>query len=419
MPLVALWTHAWEIWNTPEMPVERMENRRKRVLRDWKNSRMIHCTYCNHTTTSPLNTTYRYFYNEWRTVPSSRPNFKAVEAMTGEAARKNNSAQICYGSASYRDWYCYHLDKNLRHWRGEDPQVPVGLYFDTSGPTTCANAHHDHGVVIDGERKPYLAILTWRELSKRLRTIIKAVDPDAWLTVHMSGRPVPAYWGFYDIMIPGEQYAAFFTFKKAQAEAAGKPWPYDYTVMTQLDRVRAEYSSQGFGPAQVFLSEIWNFARGIPEAEQLPALRHLVGLLFVNDIRTWGGGRVELEVLEALWRHFGWDDEIVFHPYWRNQALIQPVPYDENRLVASLFTRRGRAFLFPFNNTDEAVEMAFDLRLEAVGVGGYAGGFLWDPLGGQRFPLTGTRVTVPVPPRDFRLLLLLPPGTDTASLTAP
>jgi len=406
IPIIDLWTHRWYLWNYPKLTQEQLENGRARYVRDWQQFKLIHCIYSNHITTSPMSPEYRYFYEEWRVVPSSKPNFKALDAMGIEKARKDHSGHICYGSESYTDFYTYYLQKALKYFHGENPAIPIGLYYDNSGAATCANRYHGHGVLVDGEWKPQLAILAWRRANERIRRIIKGITPNSWFTVHMSGRPTMAYWSFNDIMIPGEQYAAFFHLKKAQADAAGKPWPYDYTMMTQLDRVRAEYSSQGYGPAQVFLSEIWNFAKDRPAEEQAKARRHLFGLLFVNDVMSWGNDSAKLPVLEALWEHLGWDDRVEFIPYWRNQQYLNMDVYDENKIVASIFRRERKVCIFAFNNTDNKVLANFELKLEGLGIRGYENATLVEPIAKESFKLKGRRVSVPLPPRDFRILFL-------------
>jgi len=365
IPVINLWYHRWYLWNYMNLTQEQLEWGRKRVVKGWQQFKEIGCIYSNHITTSPMSPEYRYYYDEWRVVPSSKPNFAALDAMDIDKARKSHAAHICYGSESYSDFYMYYLQKALKYFHegdGTGPKVPIGLYYDNSGAASCGNRYHGHGVLVDGEYKPVKAILAWRRANERIRRIMKGITERSWFTVHMSGQPIVAYWSYNDIMIPGEQYAAFFHMKKAQADAEGKPWPYDYTLMTELDRVRAEYSSQGYGPAQVFLSEIWNFASKRPPEEQAKARRHLFGMLFVNDVMSWGNDSAKTPVLNALWEHLGWDDKVVFIPYWRNQQYLNMQPYDENKIVASIYEREGKIAIFAFNNTDKNVQASRNRR---------------------------------------------------------
>jgi len=382
VPIVCLWnTGVWPFWNAPKMTLKEMAGARKSKLERWLKYKVTDCIYSNHQGVSPMIPEYRYYQEEWRIVPSSRPNFAALDAQPLNKVRHTSYTAVCLGSESYADYHMYYLRKSLKYMTGRNPKIPVGLYYDVSHVASCANHYHGCGVKIDGQWKEKYALLEWRRNCERIRRILKGINRDAWYTVHMSGDPLMATWSFNDIMIPGEQYAAYFKMKKAQAQAAGEKWPDDYTKMCGLDRVRAEYSSQGYGPAQVFLSEIWTWAKGMSKEEQHAARRHCYGLMFVNDVASWANDSAKTLVLNAMWEHLGWDYKVKFIGYWQNQQYLNMQPYDENKIVASIYEREGK-------------------------IAGYENGKLVEPIDKKEYALSGTKVAVTLPRRDFQLFFL-------------
>jgi len=388
-----------------------LRKRREALKKRWEKERYICAHYLNLRIIDGKVPEYKYFQEEWRPVPSNRPDIKGKGTeLTG---KKNYIlAPVSFASKSYQDFYVYYLDKFMREMT-KDSSAPIGLYFDNAAAVTDQNPFNGIGYVDStGKRQPELAILPWREAMKRIYRVTKKYGQKNWITVHMSGQPHMAYWSFADVLIPGEQFASYFVMKKARE----KEWPYNYTKMLSLPRMRAEFTPYDWGGGLVFLSEIWNFAKNQPEEVKRRAADHFFGICFVNDTMTWGAGWAKGRVLDALSKYFAWDDDVVFHPYWNNQELISLEKFDIDKVVASLFTNhkydkltgKGKFYLmvFAFNDTDEEVSTGIKLNLSKLHMPEYRNGFLWDPLSDKKFYLSQGKGNITIPARNFRMLFL-------------
>jgi hypothetical protein len=327
-----------------------------------------------------------YYYEDWRNVP---------------AARSADAAQVCYGSDSYQNYYVYYFHKFWKEFH-EPEGLPFAIYYDVSRPMSCANLTHGCGYVDEqGKRHTELPILAWRETTKRLYTIMKSMGHDNWMTTHMSGHPGMAYWAFNDVMIPGEQWAAYMRMKKAEYEAAGKEWPLDYTRTLPLDRYRAEFSPWIWGPQTAFLSQSYAWLDPGDEFND----RHWCAINLVHDAFPYGGSITNIKLFPVL-REFGWDDKVECLPYWRNQKYVSLDIYDQDHFVATLWRREGKLMVLVFNNWDEDRTTTLTLHADALGIEAAGTGELVDVETEEVFPLEDGKTRFQVEQRNFRMLRL-------------
>ncbi|NOZ73805.1 MAG: hypothetical protein GXO90_00260, partial [FCB group bacterium] len=373
-----------------------LRKRREGLNKRWKKNHYICAHYLNHRFIDGRVPEYKYFQEEWRPVPSNRPDIKGKSMKLG--GQKNYiMAPVCYGSKSYQNFYIYYLDKFMREMTKDSP-APIGLYFDCGAAANDQNQLHGCGYIDStGKRRTELAILPWRETMKRIYRVTKKYGSKNWITFHMSGQPKMAYLSFADVLIPGEQFDSYFKMKKARE----KTWPYNYTKMLSLPRMRAEFTPYAWGGGQVFLSEIWNFARKQPKEVRQRAVDHFFGICFVNDTMTWGAGEAKGRVLAALSKYFPWDDDVVFHPYWNNQSLISMEKFNKDKIVASLFTNHKNnkysLMVFAFNDTDEEVSTDIELNLAKLHMPEHKNGILRDPISEKKFNLSDGKGNITIP----------------------
>ncbi|MBI4474190.1 MAG: hypothetical protein HY646_16080, partial [Acidobacteria bacterium] len=109
------------------------------------------------------------------------------------------------------------------------------------------------------------------------------------------------------------------------------------------------------------------------------------------------------EQLRDAQDEFGqWDDRMEFFPYWNNADYVTVTPRNEN-LVCSVFRGPSKAMLVVFNNTDQDIPTQITVNLPRLGVSGTT---LRDLVSRERFPLARGAADVPVPDRDYRMLVV-------------
>jgi len=197
---ITFWNGEWwwpqPHWNYPVLTAERIAEIKKSMLIQWKEKNHTHAFYMNHSNTDANTPEYRYYGEEWRVVPSPRVDFASFE----NDPKKAVATQVCYGSKSYRDFFLYHFAKMVKAFH-EPEGIPIALYFDCSGPVSCANRYHGCGYEDEeGKWRPEMKVLIQREVMQRIYQIVRDLGPDNWITTHMSGLPYMALWSFSDVM---------------------------------------------------------------------------------------------------------------------------------------------------------------------------------------------------------------------------
>ncbi|MEA3403136.1 MAG: DUF6067 family protein [Armatimonadota bacterium] len=376
-PNLALWMTHWCLGCSYPLPVrdksiEWLQARREQGVRTHAYTRLAQC--------SVKGPWYEYFRDEWRIDPGPRLDFNP-EAEWGKAN------PVCQNSASWRDWMVWSLREGIEELGA------AGIYYDVSRPALCVNHHHGCGYLNeDGEWEPETQILAARELQKRI-WIMMHEELGCEISHHMSGHLWTATQSFSDMLIDGENFTSMVK--------------DNYYELLPLDKFRAEFMGHQWGLTSIFLPE-FSRAQLTPDMkelyespEKLPVVRHLAGMIFLHDSIPWPSYS-DLTPYHTIWAaqdELGWGDEVQFLPYWDNAQYLEPMG---ERLVASIFRKDGRALVVLFNNTDEPREARLRFDLQALGVEAPA---LRDFETGERFELQEGATTVPIGPRDFRLLM--------------
>jgi len=400
--------------NYPNQSDARIQEMRERIKRDINKPQPHNHAYKHFDVHTDANTPeYRLYGEEWRCWPSARPDLSTVVGKPDAEIW----APVCYGSQSYLDFYLYHTQRYLSAIRGAE-KLPINIYIDCYGPVHCMNPYHGCGWIDEtGAHRTTYTILAQRAYMQRLNQIFADLGEDTWITVHMSGLPLMAIWGFADMIMPGEQFTSFFSKERARIDAAGETCPYSYGPYLSMDRFRAEFATAAYGVPQGFLYQgyIWRTAAEKEEIKRDPdvittgrlkaygaGMHHITGMCIVHDTLPWGGSSEEPYAMRTK---FKWDDTVRFHGYWDNSDLVHFDIQDEQKYVLSLMTRPDRFLLIAFNNTDAPVTGTATLNLEKLGFPQAVDAELLDLLSDERIPMSANRVTFTIPPRAVRLLM--------------
>lgn len=422
----------YETWpmplhNYPRLTEERFEQVLERVRKDYLEYNHF-CTYKHFDlSTTGRSPEYRTYGEEWRAWPAPKPDFDRLDANPNVRSWE----RICYGADSYLDFYTYYVRQYMTRLR-DGGKLPVLIYMDVTGPARCANPHHGHGWIDDnGIRQSTLAIRSQRAYMQRLHQIFAELGDDCYITVHMSGRPLMAIWGYADLLLPGEQYAAFFKQLRGKLDAAGEPCPASYIPFLTMDDFRAEFMPATHGVACGFLDQLYQMRNkeevdlmrkgykkvGREQARKDPAYnvllepewqrgrRHFADMCVVHDCFPWGGDH---DVTVALRNKFGWDDNVTFYGYWDNHNVCSLDIYDEQQYVVSLARRPERLAILAFNNTDRDVQGTITVDLAGLDLPQLADATLVDLLTGEAVDHAGGTFTCTMPARKLRVLCLGP-----------
>ena len=98
----------------------------------------------------------------------------------------------------------------------------------------------------------------------------------------------------------------------------------------------------------------------------------------------------------------GWDERIVFHPYWEQGAVKLASP-KSNRILASAYTKEGKMLLAILNDTDKEETVRLELDVDKLGVKeGMKGHDVWEP---ESTWVLSKSLEAKMQPRGFRLVL--------------
>jgi hypothetical protein len=326
------WSKHWNyhnFWNERAFDPDFIKSFKKGVMERWQTQKQAYCLYVNVTTSDANTPEYRRFRYEWAGKDSTDPMPYAPETKM-----KRQRVRINPDCPSYIDFYIWHLDKTLRYLTN-DGEFPIHLYFDNTDSR--------------------------RTLFKRVYGVVKKINPLNQIFVHMSGDNNMYAWAFCDWLIEGEENSARYR----SYRASNPDLPRDYTHIIDVYKVASRYSPFAFGD-KFFLYQFWGWNKTHPEQAR-KARAHLWSLLFVHDGTTWAaGGPAEKQALVDL----GWDDQVEFIPYWRENSGIR-VQCEAEPVVASGWKRGPKNLLVMIvNDTDTAATGKLSVDFDAFGFTG-------------------------------------------------
>jgi hypothetical protein len=326
-----------------------------------------HVTAGVYVTTSgmhPDSPEYAYWQDEW----TSNPNFRYVYNPAHPNRDQSLDVPVCQESKSWRDFFVWYYAKYL-------DETPVrGCYAD-DGPNTCTNTLHGCGVRgRDGVLFQTNAYLGYREINKRLYTLLRSKYPDGTYSVHhMSGQHNLACDAFFDYYADGENFTSRLSMKEP-----------GYWSHYRVDSFKAQSMGHNFGPAGWFLHELsvlrGNFVdpRSGEDPEKVYELKgwldyctgsseYMHGLIMLHDSCIWEGNSLKspLARLRAALRKYGWGMQYQFVPYWEQQIVKLDGP--DQYVSFYLDKANQRALILFLNNADTEGIMTWEPQWEALG----------------------------------------------------
>ena len=276
------------------------------------------------------------------------------------------------------------------------------LYFDLGVPRGCYNKEHACGWHDDnGTLCETYNILGTRELAKRIYVLLKQHNPDGIIMNHMTEEPVMPVLAFADMLADGENYCQQIAEKESY-----------YDIFTP-DLVRAAYMSRQWGPVSTFIPQ---FYRGsfhyrpervkfweTPEAQK--TINHFIGYILVHDAVIWPTHEVKLKDIWKMQNDFGWDENIVFLPYWDKNNPVKLISPLSERLMVSAYRRPGKLMIVAMNDTDKEEEAIISVDLEnALQEGKQDKMEAFGPLDGKKYNVKDRKIKLILPQRDFRII---------------
>ncbi len=285
---------------------------------------------------------------------------------------------ICPKVRTYSDFIIWKNNEFMQRF-GLD-----GYYHDNTHPYACSVEETGCGWKdAKGAVHPTYPILAFRDLYRRLYTLVKSANPNAFLMAHMSGKVCIPILAYEDSILDGEHFR-------------GKVKD-SYMDMMGLDSWRAEYMGRQWGIMPYFLPEFEQ-----ETAKKVEPTRGLVGLLLLHDIQPWpiwSNPAPWNEAFDAL-DAFGYTDSD-FIPYFDKTP---PATTEMKDVYASAYKRDdGRVLMVVVNTSRE--ERSGTIRLNGKRLGVPTDSVIsWpDKAPAQR---AGDVVTLMVPGQGYRMLVV-------------
>ncbi len=283
-----------------------------------------------------------------------------------------------------------------------------GLYFDQTEPDLNANPAAGAGYMLDlpdrpqlhGRLQPGYLLTNTREFYKRLYTIFVengVDDPMIWL--HITDATMVSAFAFAGAFLDGENRPEL---------TPDYPWVSEKYAP---ERMQAVTNPGKWGIGSMWLSMSargWNW----PEArdKQQISVRAVQGYARLHD---YGDG----------WNYFSWEPfdrakSMTFYPYW-DPAVKAALKSDVPNVLAGAYRQDNRLQVFVFNRNKERREgIIVQIDAAALGLTIPEGSTLhvrdlkgWNqeealPMNWQTTGAATGKLSVEIPPHDYRLLLL-------------
>lgn len=356
--------------------------------------------------TSPYSPDWNYYGKYWHSSPPALGAYCVDNDVSKRHLRDRNTfTYACLDCKSFFDFKLATLTDFINN-----PDIGIeNLYIDLSWPKMCGNAEHGCAWTDEfGDKQSSFDVIGTREYYKRLYNVLKAKNPDAMIAMHIVRTRTPAD-SFADLLVCGEAY---------DRDVARLESYYD---VLNPNAMRIMYASRN-NEQTIWL--IPQFTRGFllfrpqraktwkseqPEASR--AVKHFIGYMTVHNISFWYGIDTlkQAKPFYAAQDWLGWDDEVVFLPYWK--PLDNPVKLlnsQSDRIMVSAFARKGKVLLAALNDTDNTVNAEVRVDVSKLGLGSKMSENI---IGRNSFAddsadyiIKNGKLNIPMGPREFKLL---------------
>ncbi|MFA7158369.1 MAG: hypothetical protein WC299_03615, partial [Kiritimatiellia bacterium] len=304
-------------------------------------------------------------------------------------------------------------------WSGnpKGPKVSKsGGYVGGTGPTFLNFLQNKRSIFFDKAKTPLrpkarnyyfdtgATTADWyREQDINVYRMIRRTGPEAKVWGHQGWLRAMPMQHFTDIICGGEGIEGILE----------KDGGY-YNILTP-EMFRATFSPRIWGIKMVFLymgfggDTETNLNFSLDKPEHRKSVLHAYGYCLVHDVDIYNETplcqKLIRELLQPLWAaqdSLGWDERIVFHPYWEQGAVKLAGP-QSSRIMASAYTKDGKMLLAVLNDTDKEETVRLELNLDKLGMKeGTKGHEVWEPE--TKYTLASA-LEAKMPPRGFRLIV--------------
>jgi hypothetical protein len=282
---------------------------------------------------------------------------------------------VCYNSP----WQDYPVDGIAKLIDKYDID---GVYLDgTEYPWACANRHHGCGYVRpDGSLAQTYPIFAYRDILRRIYTVVKTRKPDGQVNVHNSTCMVMPSLGWATSSWDGEQFGGI---------DAG---PFAMEVLP-LDTFRCEFMGRQWGvPAELLC---YNRPYTYHQAMSFSLLHDVL-------VRGSLGGSLELE--SKLWHamdDFG-RDRATFIPYWESNRCFRT---SADTVKVTAYSRGAKGIMLVVSNLGkDATEARVELDRKALGLPANARLTATDVVEDRDVPMEGDALGFPLESLDFKVI---------------
>ena len=263
-----------------------------------------------------------------------------------------------------------------------------GVYLDgTEYPWACANPHHGCGYLRpDGSVVQTYPFFAYREMLRRIYTVVRSRKPDGLVNVHNSTCMVTPSLGYATSSWDGEQFGGI------------EPGPWALEVLP-LDTFRCEFMGRQWGvPAEMLCYN------------RPYTYRQAMSFTLLHDILVRGslGGSLELE--SALWKAmdgFG-RKQARFMPYWEDTGFAK---VSAPAIKVTAYSRGAKgAMLVVSNLGKDAVDATVGLDRAKLGLPAGHRLTATDVVNHVDVPVRGDGLSFRLDSLDFRVVRITPEG---------
>lgn len=329
-------------------------------------------------------------FRPWRTiVPGqvewdvSLPNDLAPGKWFGRMNYPQALTKLCLNS-EFQDYYLYRFEEMVRK---TDLKA---IYLDgTIG--VCKNQAHGCGYIdYTGKLRGSAPIFAMRNMMKRLRKVLYSKHGESRICMHESGRISVPVLSMADTFLDGENYAA------------GPLQVYEfYSKLLTKERLLAEHTGIQFGFFPEFLPEFTTSWRD-KKAPTPASTRDLLGLMFIHDNNVSPQGTFHSKMISFMQKirlsYFPKCNKVIY--YWKNKKEISITPQAVHYI---LHYGKNQGLLILFNWSDEVNNAQVNCDWNKI-FPKYQKVQIKDAVTGEKFNLKDNNLTIPLAPRDFRMI---------------
>ena len=345
---IQTWIQPWEHFNYPDQ--NRMDrNNIRNAMSGYKEGFL----YFSRSFIGPFAPEWGYWEEQWKKPDSPLGARVGKDSISVKLRNAGNYATV-RPNPVYHNFWLNQFSK-----------------FVDAMPVAPGVRHYYFDYVIDSDQdsggRRIVCLESTRRLGLEIFAMTRAKDPDSRIMYHTSFQRCMPVQHFADCFLEGEGpepkiatqlgYFDYFTPDYFRASFLTETWGLPVVLIPQMKR-----SLLLFRPDMAAKFDPQNpvFKKGI---------MHFYGLSVVHDVgiqylKTFDP--IVSRLIQAQ-DELGWDDEVKFHPYWKDSG-VKCLSAHPDRIVASAYTRTGRLMLAVLNDTPGTEQVTVRLDLKKLGV---------------------------------------------------